>query len=325
MFPWSRFPLGGLSESPRLIRLNASQLRQLFLIGSTIQYTDKGVKVESRAMPKDHPRQLLMTRDMVDTGVGIASEGKFRILDLYFQGGWATAQSGTGLGLSICNQYAKPTGRILLEGTLGKGSRFHLELPMRQADTGEVAAARKRGKRIIGLQAGTTGASHLNRRKPMEELAGARMCISTGRVRRASRKGQRAGCRDVSNLAAATYLDELASASYGRAGGCAPHPEGRRKGWQNCSGKRLSVWFSACRGVSTRFRSARTHIVPARSLGKHGLAARCGVTIRRSPASVDRGTLPAESMATLPEKLRNKPNRRSDFAGYGTIHGNCQQ
>lgn len=159
----------------------------------------------------------------------------------------------------------------------------------------------------------------------MEELAGARICVSTGRVRRASRKGQRAGCRDVSNLAAATYLDELASASYGRAGGCAPHSEGKRKGWQNCSGKRLSVWFSACRGVSTRFRSARTHIVPARSLGKHGLAARCGVTIRRSPASVDRGTLPAESMATLPEKLRNKPNRRSDFAGYGTIHGNCQQ
>jgi hypothetical protein len=30
-------------------------------------------------------------------------------------------------------------------------------------------------------------------------------------------------------------------------------------------------------------------------------------------------------MATLPEKLRNKPNRCSDFAGYGTIHGNCQQ
>lgn len=105
-------------------------------------------------MPKDHPRQLLMTRDMVDTGVGIASEGKFRILDLYFQGGWATAQSGTGLGLSICNQYAKPTGRILLEGTLGKGSRFHLELPMRQADTGEVAAARKRGNESSACRPG---------------------------------------------------------------------------------------------------------------------------------------------------------------------------
>jgi signal transduction histidine kinase len=152
--PLVALAVGGLSESPRLIRLNGSQLRQLFLIGSTIQYTDKGVKVESRAMPKDHPRQLLMTRDMVDTGVGIASEGKFRILDLYFQGGWATAQSGTGLGLSICNQYAKPTGRILLEGTLGKGSRFHVELPMRQANTGEVAAARKRGNESSACRPG---------------------------------------------------------------------------------------------------------------------------------------------------------------------------
>jgi K+-sensing histidine kinase KdpD len=137
--------VGGLSESPRLIRFNASELRQLFLIGSTIQYTGKGIKVESRAMPMDHPRQLLMTRDMVDTGAGIASEGQLRILDLYFQAGWAMAQSGTGLGLSICTQYARLTGRILLEGTLGKGSRFHLELPVRRADTGEVAAARKRG------------------------------------------------------------------------------------------------------------------------------------------------------------------------------------
>jgi two-component system capsular synthesis sensor histidine kinase RcsC len=93
----------------------------------------------------DHPRQLLMTRDMVDTGAGIASEGQFRILGLYFQAGWATAQSGTGLGLSICSQYTKLTGRILLEVTLGKGSRFHLELPVWLADTGEVATARKRG------------------------------------------------------------------------------------------------------------------------------------------------------------------------------------
>ena len=143
--PLVALTVSGLSESPRLIRLNASQLRQLFLIGSTIQYTDKGVKVESRAMPMDHPRQLLMTRDMMDTGAGIASEGQFRILDLYFQAGWAMAQSGTGLGLSMCTQYAKLSGRILLEGTLGKGSRFHLELPVRQADTGEVAAACTRG------------------------------------------------------------------------------------------------------------------------------------------------------------------------------------
>jgi K+-sensing histidine kinase KdpD len=86
-----------------------------------------------------------MTRDTVDTGAGIAEEDRFRILDLYFQAGWATAQSGTGLGLSIRSQCAKLTGRILLEGALGKGSRFHLELPVRWADIGEVAAARKRG------------------------------------------------------------------------------------------------------------------------------------------------------------------------------------
>ena len=84
-----------LSQSPRLIRLDPSQLRQLSLIGSTIQYTVKGVKVESRAVPMDHPRQLLMTRDMMDTGAGIASEGQFRILDLYFQAGrWLRAVRG---------------------------------------------------------------------------------------------------------------------------------------------------------------------------------------------------------------------------------------
>ena len=47
-------------------------------------------------MSMNHPRQLLVTRDMADTGAGIASDGQFRIHDLYFQAGWATAQSGTG-------------------------------------------------------------------------------------------------------------------------------------------------------------------------------------------------------------------------------------
>lgn len=314
----------GFSESPRLIRLDASQLRQLFLnlIGSTIKYTDKGIDVESRAIPIDHPRQLLMIMDRVNTGV--VSEKHFRILDPFFQAGWATAQSGTGLGPSICRQYAELTGRILLEGTLATVSRFHLELPVRQG-AGELVGARHEQKRIIGLQPWTTGASHLNRRKRMEELAGARTYITTGRVPRASRGGQRAGCRDVSHLVAATYLDELASASYGRARGCAPHPAtGRRKGWQTCSSKRLSVWLSACRSVGTRFRSAPTHIVPARILGRSGPAARCEVTVPRSPASVDRGPLPAEAMATLPEELRNEPIDAL-ILGHGTNHGNCQQ
>jgi hypothetical protein len=305
--PLVALAVGGLSESPRLIRLNASQLRQLFLIGSTIQYTDKegqgrvachvhepsptasrdqgygGHRRRHRfGRPVPHPRSILPGR------LGDGPE-RYGVRAQHLQPGRETDRKDCSRGY--------PRKRITLSsGVAGAAGRHR-----------RGGGRSQKGKRIISLQPGTTGASHLNRQKPMEELAGARTCITTERVRRASRKGQRAGCRDVSNLPAATYLDELASASYGRAGGCAPHPDGKRKGWQNCSSKRLSVWFSACRGVSTRYRSARTHIVPARSIGKHGLAARCRVTIRRSPASIDRGKLPAESMATLPEKLRNKP------------------
>jgi signal transduction histidine kinase len=95
-----------------------------------------------------------MTMDMVDTGVGLASEDQLRILDLFSHPGWATAQSGTGLGLSICRQYGELMGRIRLESTLGKGSRFHLELPVGRADSGEVVALAMRGNESSARSAG---------------------------------------------------------------------------------------------------------------------------------------------------------------------------
>ena len=66
-----------------------------------------------------------------DTGQGIAPEDRQQIFDPYF----TTKPKGTGLGLAIVHKIVEAhEGRLQVESTTGKGSRFTLRLPCRSQE-----------------------------------------------------------------------------------------------------------------------------------------------------------------------------------------------
>ena len=71
---------------------------------------------------------------VTDTGPGIPREHQERIFEHFHQvdSSLTKAKGGTGLGLAIAKQIVEMHGgRIWVESTLGKGSTFHMELPVR--------------------------------------------------------------------------------------------------------------------------------------------------------------------------------------------------
>lgn len=69
---------------------------------------------------------------VADTGCGIAPENLKRIFDPFFT--TKPVGKGTGLGLSVSYSIvAKHGGRIEVDTAIGKGTRFRVCLPVRQA------------------------------------------------------------------------------------------------------------------------------------------------------------------------------------------------
>ena len=97
------------------------------LIGNAIKYTKKG-GVSILLSIKNH--DLLI--DIVDSGVGVAPEHRDRIFEEFFQvnNRERDRQKGFGLGLPISRRLAEQLGgSIVLDGDIGRGSRFTLMLP----------------------------------------------------------------------------------------------------------------------------------------------------------------------------------------------------
>jgi signal transduction histidine kinase len=117
---------------PKLVYGDAKRLRQVIfnLMGNAIKFTQKGVvSLTVQKMSNDKIRF-----DIIDSGIGIASENLSKIFQSFEQvGNPADMQSGTGLGLSISQKLvALMGGELNVTSTLGKGSNFWLEinLPM---------------------------------------------------------------------------------------------------------------------------------------------------------------------------------------------------
>jgi PAS domain S-box-containing protein len=93
------------------------------LIANAIRYTPPGGKVRVQTGKRD--QVVLVTVE--DSGAGIAAEDQGRIFERYAQG---PGGGDAGLGLAIVRDIVQAHGgRIHLESTVGKGTRFTLELP----------------------------------------------------------------------------------------------------------------------------------------------------------------------------------------------------
>jgi signal transduction histidine kinase len=76
-----------------------------------------------------------MVFEISDTGIGISPMDQQRLFEKFYRGANEAAreQRGTGLGLAIVKSIAeRHGGRVWADSQLGKGSTFHLAIPLRQ-------------------------------------------------------------------------------------------------------------------------------------------------------------------------------------------------
>lgn len=74
--------------------------------------------------------------DISDTGRGIDSESLPHIFEEFYQSGSVDNTNGSGIGLALVYQIIKSlSGKITVDSILGKGTTFHINLPLRKSAT----------------------------------------------------------------------------------------------------------------------------------------------------------------------------------------------
>lgn len=122
------------------VQVDADRLVQVLtnLIGNAVKFTSKGGTVTVSADLEDGPRDATGQRrgairvTVQDTGCGILKEDLPRIFDRFYRGGNRNNDThGTGLGLAISKEIVERLGgRLWAESVPGKGSSFHLTVPV---------------------------------------------------------------------------------------------------------------------------------------------------------------------------------------------------
>jgi PAS domain S-box-containing protein len=121
---------------PKAINADPTRLRQILtnLLSNAVKFTEKGevlVSVTSSAANEGNDIDLLFA--VQDTGIGIPRQRMDRLFRSFSQVDSSTTRKygGTGLGLAISQKLVHLMGgRIWAESELGKGSTFHLSIPV---------------------------------------------------------------------------------------------------------------------------------------------------------------------------------------------------
>jgi signal transduction histidine kinase/ActR/RegA family two-component response regulator len=108
------------------------------LLGNAIKFTVKGRVTLHAAIEHKLPGNILLKVKVTDTGLGIDKDDLPHIFDEFSQVADAqkvTKQKGTGLGLAICKKIIElQGGAISVSSTVGMGSTFSFELPLKQIE-----------------------------------------------------------------------------------------------------------------------------------------------------------------------------------------------
>ena len=103
------------------------------LVENAIKFTNADGKVILDAQIAQD--QVILT--VQDTGIGISPTDQTRLFEKYYSPSRKSAkiEGGTGLGLAIVKSIAeRHGGRVWVESQLGKGSKFFLSIPLKQAN-----------------------------------------------------------------------------------------------------------------------------------------------------------------------------------------------
>lgn len=119
-------------ELPEFYKGDSLRIRQILmnLIGNAVKFTDKG-KVSLKVTKEAGKLHFAVQ----DTGIGIQADRLDKIFEPFTQADISTTRrfGGTGLGTTICKQLTELMGgKIWVESNLGKGSTFHVLLPLKE-------------------------------------------------------------------------------------------------------------------------------------------------------------------------------------------------
>ncbi len=112
------------------------------LLGNAIKFTIKGkVTLSARIEQHKDDDDLLLKVAVTDTGLGIDKNDLPHIFEEFSQVAGAqkaTRHKGTGLGLAICKKIVElQGGHIHVTSTVGEGSAFSFELPLKRCEIDE--------------------------------------------------------------------------------------------------------------------------------------------------------------------------------------------
>jgi len=141
------------ADLPGLVIGDASRLRQILtnLLGNSIKFTETG-HVELNVSCAERTSNRLRLRCTVeDTGIGVEAAALERLFTPFTQADASTTRrfGGTGLGLSITRRFVELMGgEIGVTSTVGVGSTFWIEIPLRMAPEIDGTIS-ERGLRIL--------------------------------------------------------------------------------------------------------------------------------------------------------------------------------
>jgi CheY-like chemotaxis protein/HPt (histidine-containing phosphotransfer) domain-containing protein len=126
---------------PESATMDPTRVRQILvnLVGNAIKFSEPGGRVHLRLSARRgvSGREGVLRLEVEDHGVGIAADQLEGIFTPFQQADSSSTRKfgGTGLGLSISRRLAEAMGGgIDVRSTLGEGSRFAVELPLRGVD-----------------------------------------------------------------------------------------------------------------------------------------------------------------------------------------------
>ncbi len=107
------------------------------LMSNAIKFTPKGgaIQLSMGQIQKDEKEIIQITIN--DTGSGISPDRLTQVFDRFYQVDASTTrtQEGTGIGLSLVKELVElQGGNISVDSILGKGTSFHIELPVLQTE-----------------------------------------------------------------------------------------------------------------------------------------------------------------------------------------------
>ncbi len=157
---------------------DALRLRQILwhLVGNAVKFTREGeVQVRASAAGSG-ARQMILSIEVRDTGIGIMPEQLSRIFQSFRQieTGLSRSHGGLGLGLAVTQKLVELLdGTILVQSELGRGSVFTVHTPFRVPASAEcrLVETRKSKGRVLVIddnRVAQTIASHALRRQSYE-------------------------------------------------------------------------------------------------------------------------------------------------------------